>query len=92
MADLQQELTLSLDREAEILQDLHHVLGEYGPGTEAWKALLKELREQERRTASLGRQLDAQLEQRLETDPSMARLTARGDALINRLLAFTDTR
>ena len=90
--NLDAELSLSLDRTAEILRDMEAVVLQYGPDSEPWKFLLKDLQEQERRTSDLGRQLDACHDQRLEADPSMTRLTTRGDALINRLLAFSEGR
>ena len=89
-ADLEQELSTSLGRTGEILSDLQHVLAEHGPGSEQWRALWKELKEQEERTADLGHQLDARLDQRLECDPQMARLTARGDQVINSVMTFEE--
>ncbi len=89
---LDEQLAISLDCSAEILEDLRWAALQHGPSSEAWKALLKELREEERRTSELGRQIDARHDQRLEADPSMARLTVMGDTLINRLLAFSEDR
>ena len=88
-ADLEQELSVSLERTSEIVADLQHVLGEYGPGTEAWKALVKELREQEARTAEVGRQLDARSDDRLEKLPGIDRLWATADRIVDTYMSLT---
>ena len=46
-----------LERNAEILDDLEFVLREYGPRSEPWKMLMKELLEEEKRLAQLERQV-----------------------------------
>ena len=83
MVDLQQELGTSLERTSEIVADLQYVLAEHGPRSEAWKALVKELGEQEGRTAELGRQLDVQSEERLEKIPGIAELWGIADAVVS---------
>ncbi len=59
--------TVSIEREEEILEDLRLAQHEHEPGSEAWQALLKELREQQARSAELGHQLDVLYERRVES-------------------------
>ncbi len=74
--------TVSIEREPEILEDLRLTQHEHEPGSEAWQALLKELREQQARTAELGHQLDVLYERRVESDPFRLALREYGDRLV----------
>ena len=73
--------TASVAREEEILRDLRLVQHEHEPGSEAWSALLKELHEQQARTAELGHQLDVLYERRVESDPFRLALREYGERL-----------
>ena len=63
---LEELLEESLGRTVEIVGDLQYALAKHGLGTEPWKALVRELRTQEQRTADLGRQLSVVGDRRLE--------------------------
>ena len=82
MGDLQQELATSVERTAEIVSDLQYALAEHGLGTEAWKALLTELLEQEARTVEVLRQLDVQSDDRLEKTPGINDLWGIADSVL----------
>jgi hypothetical protein len=64
LSDLELKIAVSLDREAEILEDLQWALAKHGPESEPWKALLKELQKQEARSTELGRQVGLLLDRR----------------------------
>ena len=81
MSAVEDAYTLSIQREEEILEDLRLTQHEHEPGSEAWSALLKELHEQQARSAELGRQLNVLYERRVESDPFSLALREYGERL-----------